>query len=283
MPSFSQRYGYKATEQAFQRERVDETLRLGLWSVMSMCMWDQWEYYDYGYESEQTQKINILFRRLWFNYFKNDMDRLPSFRRSGRSGNQTGYDYLKAYFLKCEWYEVYDLIEWLLQDDNTLLVEGPIGFLNSILERENAAYRIVGKAVAEITDAQEIAAIEDAISIPDQPIREHISTALALLSDRTSPDYRNSIKESISAVEACCRLVTGMKAATLGEALKKVPDIHPALTKAFLALYGFTSDSGGIRHSLMDESTLNYADAKFMLSTCSAFVSYLKQSTTNEA
>ncbi len=76
-------------------------------------------------------------------------------------------------------------------------------------------------------------------------------------------------------MEAACRVITGNHAATLGEALKKIPDLHPALQKSFLALYGYTSDSGGIRHSLMEESKLTYADAKFMLSTCSASVSYL--------
>ena len=71
-------------------------------------------------------------------------------------------------------------------------------------------------------------------------------------------------------------MVTGLETATLGDALKKVPKLHPALTKAFLALYGFTSDEDGIRHSLQDESTLTYADAKFMLVACAGFVSYLQ-------
>ncbi len=151
-----------------------------------------------------------------------------------------------------------------------------IQWLNTVLETENAAYRIVGSEVVEITDTNEIAAIEDALNHPDDPVRAHIQAALAMLSDRKSPDYRNSIKEAISAVEATCRLVTGMKNATLGDALKKVPDLHPALQKGFLALYGFTSDASGIRHSLLDESNLTYVDAKFMLAACASFVSYLR-------
>jgi hypothetical protein len=58
--------------------------------------------------------------------------------------------------------------------------------------------------------------------------------------------------------------------------LKKIPDLHPALQKSFLALYGFTSDASGIRHSLLDEPNLTYVDAKFMLAACAAFVSYLR-------
>jgi hypothetical protein len=102
-----------------------------------------------------------------------------------------------------------------------------------------------------------------------------------MLSDREAPDYRNSIKESISAVESACRLVTGNKVATLADALKKVSNLHPALSRAFTQLYGFTSDASGIRHSLTDEPNITYADAKFMLVACAAFASYLKASVRN--
>jgi len=44
-----------------------------------------------------------------------------------------------------------------------------------------------------------------------------------------------------------------------------------------MALYGYTSDSGGIRHALSDEDvTPTFEDAKFMLVSCSAFINYLK-------
>lgn len=279
MPRFSERYGYRLVKNAFQREEVNETLRLALWNVLSICMWDKWEACDYGYQSEGGKKIDSLFRRMWFSYFKKDMDQLPAFR--GGRGYQDGYGFLKEHFLRCQWFEVYDLLEWFIQDSDSLMTDEAITFSNSILERENSAYRIVGRLVAEITDQNEIKAIEDALAVPAEPVREHITTALQFLSDREAPDYRNSIKEAISAVEASCRLVTGLSSATLGDALKKIPDLHPALQKSFLALYGFTSDASGIRHSLLDEPTLTYADAKFMLSTCSAFVSYLQASSSH--
>lgn len=278
MPRFSERYGYRLVKQAFQREEVDDTLRVALWNVFTVCMWDRWTCPDYGYRDTNTQKIDSLFKRMWFSYFKKDLDQLPTFR-AGR-GYKSGYEFLKDYFLRCPWHEVYDLIEWFIQDDDSLMGDDDITFVNNILERDNSAYRIVGRTVAEITDQNEIKSIEDALAIPVEPIRQHISTALHFLSDRESPDYRNSIKEAISAVEASCRQVTGMPAATLGEALKKIPDLHPALQRSFLALYGFTSDSNGIRHALLDEPNLTYSDAKFMLSTCSAFVSYLQSSST---
>ena len=59
--------------------------------------------------------------------------------------------------------------------------------------------------------------------------------------------------------------------------IEKKGILHQALKKAFSALYGYTSDADGIRHALLDESTLTKADARFMLISCSAFVNYLKE------
>lgn len=277
MPKFSQRYGYTEIERAFQRERINETLRTALWNVLSGLMWDLWEHpSEYHGYSQTSKQINMISKRLWFHYFKRDMDALPKFRGDFNRGG--AYDIFKEYFFGCKWYEVYDFIEFLIQDRDTLITGKGIEFLNQVLETENAAYRIIGTEIVEITDSNEIKAIEDGLSHPNAPVREHIRTALAMLSDRNNPDYRNSIKEAISAVEATCRLITGRATATLGDALKKIPNLHPALRKSFSELYGFTSDASGIRHSLLDESNLTYSEAKFMLVACSAFVSYLRSS-----
>jgi hypothetical protein len=98
------------------------------------------------------------------------------------------------------------------------------------------------------------------------------------MSDRQTPDYRNSIKESISAVESACIIISGDKNATLGKALKIIEDrysLHGALKSAFEKLYGYTSDAQGIRHALLDEPNLDFYDAKFMLVTCTTFINYL--------
>jgi len=47
------------------------------------------------------------------------------------------------------------------------------------------------------------------------------------------------------------------------------------LFRNYSKLYGYTSDSDGIRHALLKENKLNFEDAKFMLVSCSAFVNYL--------
>ena len=106
-------------------------------------------------------------------------------------------------------------------------------------------------------------------------VSTHIRLALEKLSDRSKPDYRNSIKESISAVEAACKLISGDDKATLTPALRKISGLHPALIQAFEKLYGYTCDAEGIRHALTEEENLDQNDAKYMLIACSAFVNYL--------
>lgn len=117
--------------------------------------------------------------------------------------------------------------------------------------------------------------VQDAL----RPVATHIKTALNLLSDREAPDYRNSVKESILAVEAVCQLITSDRGATLGKALKKIENdicpLHPAFKSAFEKLYGYTSDADGIRHALLEESRLGFEDAKFMLVACSGFTNFL--------
>ena len=89
-----------------------------------------------------------------------------------------------------------------------------------------------------------------------------------------------SNKESISAVELLCKLISGNKNATLENALKEIErnakiEFHPALFQGFRKLYAYTGDANGIRHALKDQSNLDCEDAKFMLVACSAFINYL--------
>ena len=124
--------------------------------------------------------------------------------------------------------------------------------------------------------------INKIIDSPYQAVKIHINKALALYSDRKKPDYENSIKESISAVESLCCIITGATGsqATLGSTLKKLEKdggvvIHGAMKTAFEKLYGYTSDSDGIRHGGIDFTNAPAEDAKYMLVSCSAFINYL--------
>ncbi|MDX5630328.1 MULTISPECIES: hypothetical protein [unclassified Brenneria] len=272
MPSFSQRMGIRPMQKAIQRESMDNELRIGLWNVLQIYVWDKWK--------TQPDLIETLSEQIWAFFFKKEIDSYPDFY-SSYSYQDGAHEIFKKYILKGQWYDVYDFVEAILKrfpvpdHDKKNLIQA----LNFVFETENSAYRIIENEIVEITDNQEIEAIEDAISNSPQSAKAHLQRALELLSDRKQPDYRNSIKESISAVESVCNTISGDSKGTLGKSLKQIEtsiSLHPSLKNAFSSLYGYTSDSGGIRHALMDESAHpSFADAKFMLVACSAFCNYL--------
>ena len=153
-------------------------------------------------------------------------------------------------------------------------------FINRVLTTEMSAFRFVDGKLTDITNEQERAMLEEALTDTRfAAVAAHLDRSLALLADRKQPDYRNSIKESISAVEAMARLVSGNDKATLGEALKvleKNGKLHTALKEGFSKLYGYTNDDHGIRHAMLDEPSLTQADAKYFLLSCTSFINYLK-------
>lgn len=270
---FSQRKGLKSLKRIVQTDFIDDELRNGLWNTLFVCYWDRAKSKYLQYERE-TQLYCTL---LWHNYFKRPLDELVD------SWPKVRHD-IRIYFFSCDWNEVYDFLEFTAEfypndEANVQFKE----LCNSVLEREVSAYRFVGDEISQITSEEEIAEVEEALESSSslKPAANHLKRSLALLTDRNLPDYRNSIKESVSAVEAVCNLIAGSSTATLGSALKELDkkksvDMHPALKGTFDKLYGYTSDADGIRHALLQEFNLDFEDAKFMLVSCSAFTNYLK-------
>lgn len=142
-----------------------------------------------------------------------------------------------------------------------------------------SAYRFVNGVVTRITEIQEISEIEQALKTNMSPVNTHLQCSLENLSDRKAPNYRNSVKESISAVESLVKITLKTDKGTLAQLIKNLEDkigLHPALGKAFSNLYGYTSDEKGIRHALIKEENVDFNDAKFMLVVCSAFINFVK-------
>lgn len=192
---------------------------------------------------------------------------------------------VRDHFNVATWNGVYDFVEFLTDwfPDNEVHRSNKkfIAECNRVLQRELSAYRFIGKQLVRLTTADEIAAVEEARERrePAAVVSDHLDAALRFMSDRDAPNFRNSIKESISAVESCCSLLAGTTKADLNGALQvleKRTKLHPALKRAFSALYGYTSDADGVRHALLEESTLSFDDAKFMLVSCSAFINYVR-------
>jgi len=185
---FSQRKGYKPVSKIIQRDGVSDELRNTLWNILDLFVWQT---RDFLYTQYGETGMGTYSTTLWLNYFKKPIDTRPA----------SSYDILgtiRNYFFSCQWYELYDFVEFTLcyleNDEVTKAV-------NTILERELSAYRFIDNIFTDITDQQEIEMLEHALADKDFPgVAAHLRRALELLSERENPDYRNSIKESISAV-----------------------------------------------------------------------------------
>jgi hypothetical protein len=276
---FSQRIGKRAVKTILQVESMDHDLKNRIWNVLIEDFFHKLE--DGNYHPTSIRKE--VWKIIWKEFFKNTIDTIPTYCDTSIVSPGSCTHFFKEWFFKdAEWFEIYDFIEFIAGLKIWNFQNSYLDLLNEALEKVVAGYRIVNRKVMQITSESEVHEIEEAIDNSGdlKSVNIHFLAALDFLADRKNPDFRNSIKESISAVEAFCIIITGDKDATLGEALveiEKKHSLHKALKKAFSALYGFTSDAGGIRHALIDgDSEIEFVDAKFMLVSCSAFFNYLK-------
>jgi hypothetical protein len=251
---FSEKYGYAEPRQSIQVEELDKTTRKRLWNVV----WRN--------RGNLTIRFGSLAEDMWDEYFGEPMDNMSDVSEE-----------VRRVFMEGEWYSILDTIEYISENKPDTDIESKF---NEVLEEEKSAYRLVEGEVAPITDEIELEAIEDGMEKTRkyEGVREHLEQALVHFSDEDNPDYRNSVKESISAAESMAQIVIGDEDATLGQALSKMDQEHGlngALKSSFSSLYGYASDQEGIRHALSEKSDVSFAFAKFMLVNCHAFVNYL--------
>ena len=267
--SFSDRIGVTKPKDVLQVETVDADLRNGLWQA---CIEHHFKKFNRYYANDSSFQSNMT--NVYVNFFKKSSDNIPY-------GHEAGIQKLRDWFFKAEWWSVYNFIEFLMQGRHTPFVDR----VSFFLEREKSGYRVIGAKLVPITDPVEIAEVVATASLGEtfEGAREHIHTSISLFSQKPNPDYRNAIKEAISAVESAARVITGNPKAALGDALKTINEkmsIHPALREAMNKLYGYSSDEGGIRHAMLEESNIDEAEAKFMIVACSAFVNFCVQRST---
>jgi len=277
---FSQRIGKKPVKSVLQVDNMDVDLRNRIWNTVLEDFFGKVNSFTSNYEESD---LGHLYRFLWKEFFNYLMDNLPTWNSAIiKVDTDAVQEILRKWFFKAEWFEVYDLLEFLSSIDNNGLNIAFDENCNRALKRELSAFRVIKGKIVQITSEEEIIEIEQAIndSNPLKSVNTHLVAALELLADRKNPNFRNSIKESISAVEAFCKIITNNNLATLGESLtviEKKHSLHGALKKSFSSLYGYTSDSSGIRHALLENDVeVGFEEAKFMLVSCSAFINFLK-------
>lgn len=265
---FSERIGKTPITREIQKEHIDDTLRTQLWSVLTLYVFDK-HGDSFGSGSVGGSNMHTFITIMWFKMLKMPVDEIPEYWFQNLR-------MIKAQFFTWEWFKVYDFLEFVIEHTPFGNSQDITKMLNKQLEAEFSAYRIVDGQVVEITSDAEITSINDALekSAPYSGVRQHLTRSLQLLSDKENPDYRNSIKESISAVEAMVRAKLNKSNGTLNKLIKDLK-LHPCLEMAYTKLYNYTSDADGIRHAMMEGDSVDLASARYMLVVCTAFVNLL--------
>ena len=199
MKTFSERKGLTPVSETIQIDSMTVALRNALWNALDTAFWSKGHFVVSRYDSPDIDEFS---RILWADYFKKAVDSRPDW----------GPDILKIireHFFSCKWNEVYNFLEFIVSRhfDSTLADS-----LNVFLERELSGYRFVAEHLIDVTNQEEIKMIEEAARDSKfAGVSAHIECALEHYADRENPNYRNSIKESISAVESIARVVSGAR------------------------------------------------------------------------
>lgn len=280
MALFSQRMGFTPLTKMIQKDGIDDDLRVAIINALTEEIWQRW---DYGIYSGNRDEIIKLAQKIWVEFFKKLLHEFPDSNiknsLTDRYRNRW-YPIIQDFCQTCDWCRLYDLVEFIsknIKEDWYLGLEQAI---NHALAKENSAYRLIHKEIVEITDNHEIEEIQSALDEAISPTKAHLEQSLKFLSDRKNPDYRNAIKEAISAIESDMKWITGKPNASLADgirALKENKSMRSTFEQALTKLYAYTNDGSGIRHALLEEDAddISYSDAKFMFIICVSFHNYL--------
>jgi hypothetical protein len=207
-------------------------------------------------------------------------------------------DDVELYLQTLDWPQVYDLCERLHND----LVHGtsfdtPDGFvtilrtdsqqfvteeLERLFEEERLGYefrdgqvqRRTKRHTIELTGKAEVALLDLGL----RAARMHFSKALRHFRDRDTPDYENSVKEAVCAVEAAAKgLFPESKAATLGDFAKwatrsQAPLLPKPLGDTVTGIYAFRNSGEGVSHGATAGGAVTAQLAEYVLAVAASQV-----------
>ncbi|WP_020599183.1 AbiJ-NTD4 domain-containing protein [Spirosoma panaciterrae] len=285
-PTFEERFGLP--KKGLQVNSIDAKTRMRVWNELDQILF-------YNIYSSKNNTIGIPRSGMFYDYTYSLWSDLLGWESSTIPATKSGLiPAFKGYLLRKDlpWFDFLKFVEKALTNYlDTLksygsgLIEDPAfekytQRVNKIFAEESCGYRFLGNYLAPIIDEIELNEVADALARTDSisSVKSHLKNALMLLSDRERPDYNNSVKESISAMEALFRLIAQKPNATLSQVIEDVEKktgIHTKLKMAIKYLYDWTSDASGVRHAKKGDATENFDSAKLALVTCSGLVNYL--------
>ncbi|MCY3693992.1 MAG: hypothetical protein OXG77_02130 [Chloroflexi bacterium] len=256
MNRFSERQGHRPSRaDTIQLESMDERLKNAIWNFL----------YARFLGENSTRALRML-GELLLQIAGGRADEVSVF-------HQTRLSQFSTWYFNSAWFDVYDALEYSLQKFGN---DSHRKSINEILEREGSAYRFVGGFIAPISNEMEADSVGEAANqgLAFNLASQHISQAIAHLGNRSNPDYRNSIKEAVSAVETGVQIAAGSPGLRFEKAVNSL-DLHPQFKQALQNLFRWASDEDGVRHGMHSERQVGFPDARMVLVMCSAIVNFL--------
>ena len=178
----------------------------------------------------------------------------------------------------CEWFRVYDIIEAVCarlaaSADAAKFAEE----INAYFVEKGIGWKLVdGKVVTRGPESFEsvVTAATAALNDTGRPTAAgHLHEALQDLSRRPKPDLSGAVYHAMGALEAVARDLAGDPKATLGQIIKRQPDLLPKpLDTALSQLWGYASNEA--RH-VQEGREPNRKEAELLVGLAAALVTYL--------
>jgi len=281
--TFSKRHGVGAGGDRVVFDSVPEKFRIGFWNLIEDLV---------GHKLYPTilPDFDVLYTRIT-SFFR--------LERTHGSSQRYGIHYMVSTFLR--WNEVLDLVEFLFTevsyisfddiDQEHITIPEKVGTaryqytkrINELLASENVGWRLKkGKLERVGSDVLDREIIEKARKLLANPAfagpNNQFNKALELFSKRPSPDLENCIKDAVGALEGLARILLKDNAITLGKAVDKLVGkkiIRKPFDATFHALYGFVSTEPGPRHGAYVLSSIDIAEAEFVLYNSAVSILFL--------
>lgn len=271
--TFSQVWDYEKLPGPLKPEKISQEARTRLWNNLYDAVRHCLTPYGYYVNCITLPPWHDILHDLHAYFFNFELDRWDN-------DFKVFIKNYKNFIYASKFNEIFDLLQYIMRHSQC-----PSKFINDVAEtfkQCQLAYIVCKEFPVTIfpatTKTEGKAILETLKRLHDNEFlgaETHLQKAADFMNQG---EYADSIRESINSVESVARKLNSKPSNSLDKSLKVLDgEIHPALKRGLLALYGYTSDEKGIRHSLIDEGQANVGidEAVFMLGACASFASYL--------
>lgn len=187
---------------------------------------------------------------------------------------------IAATIMNCEWWQFYDICEVVKTvpdsaDKKVKLTQK----INTLFQEERLGYKFrddqIEKIGSEEFDQAILQAIEQQQIGPRFEVPLHQLNKALTFRNSMPPDYPNSVKEAVNAVEGVWQVIKEMPGTALPTVLSNLdPPLPDGLKKIYIGLYGYGSGSEGARHAGVGGHTVDAEEAELIVHCAAAAISY---------